>query len=267
MRRGQSRSWSRPRLRVLALTLATVAAALLVTGARGVPEVAAQSGGGAATPDAEGDVGDALYGRDCVYCHGVEGEGSPRGVPIVDAGEAAAHYALVTGRMPLDDPDDIPSRGPVRYTDEEVAALTRHVAGFGDGPRLPAVDWRGADVADGGQLYRLHCGACHGATAIGGALAYDRVAPGLFESEPSVVAAAVVSGPGAMPAFGQDFTDEELAAIVAHVQWLQQREDPGGWPIFRTGRPDEALVALGLAMPLLVAGAAWLARRPGGDAG
>lgn len=264
MRRGQSRSWISPRRRVLALTLATVAAALLVTGVRGVPVVAAQTEAGSAAGDG---LGATLYGRDCVYCHGVEGEGSPRGVPIADAGEAAAHYVLVTGRMPIVDPDEIPSRGPVRYSEEEIDALTQHVDALGYGPELPDVDWRDADVAIGGQLYRLHCGACHGATAVGGALAYDRVAPGLSESGPTVVAAAVVSGPGAMPAFGGDFTDEELGSIVAYVQRLQQRDDPGGWPIFRTGRPDEALVALGLATPLLLLGAAWLARRPGGEAG
>ena len=255
--------------RVLAIVVATVAASLSVAGLRGVDVVAAQepddAPAGERDVDPPGDLGAALYGRDCVFCHGVRGEGSTRGVPIADGGEAATHYALVSGRMPLRDPEAIPRRSPSPYTEEQIDALVAHVAGFGDGPAVPDVDWRGADVALGGHLYRLHCGACHSATGIGGALAFERVAPGLFESEPSVVAAAVVAGPGAMPAFGPDgFTDDELAAIVAYVERLQEPEDRGGWPIFRAGRADEALVALGLALPLLLAAAAWIARRPGG---
>lgn len=197
-----------------------------------------------------------------MYCHGADGQGSPRGLAIDDAGEAAAHYALVTGRMPLDDPDALPTRGPTRYTDEEIAAITAHVAGFGDGPDLPEVQWQTADVAQGGRLYRLHCGACHGATAVGAALAYDRLSPPLFEAEPSVVAAAMVSGPGAMPAFGpHGFTDEELGSIVAYVQQLRSPLDRGGWAIFRGGRPDEALITLGFALPALLVLAGWIARR------
>lgn len=261
---GEQRSTTTNDLR-LALTVAATAAlgALVLTLVRGAEVVAAQTDGGRSASE---DLGEALYGRDCVYCHGPEGEGSPRGIPIDDAGEALAHYALVTGRMPMAEPGDVPRRGPVQYSDREIDALVEHVAGFGEGPELPDVDWRSANVADGGQLYRLHCSACHGATAIGGALAYDRFAPGLFPSEPSVTAAAVVGGPGAMPAFGPTgFTHEELADIVAYVQRIQQPDDRGGWPIFRTGRPDEALVALGIALPTLLAAAAWLARRPGGE--
>lgn len=250
---SQTRRW--PQL----IALAALGIGFTVAGLRDPGAVAAQAG----TDNAPDDVGAALYGRDCVYCHGATGEGSPRGVPIEDAGEATTHYALVTGRMPLDEADAVPSRGPTPYTAEQIAALTAHVAGFGDGPQLPDVDWWDADVAQGGVLYRLHCGACHGATAVGAALAYDRLSPPLFEAEPSVVAAAVVSGPGAMPSFGPDgFTDAELGSIVAYVQELQTPADRGGWPIFRTGRPDEALVALGLALPTLLVLAGWIARRP-----
>lgn len=254
------------RSRVAALVLATVAVAVVLAGWRGVDVVAAAEDG---SPDgvaasAPADLGAALYGRDCVYCHGPEGEGSPRGVPIADTGEAGAHYALVTGRMPINDPEQEPSRSEPRYTDDEIDALVAHVAAFGDGPGLPELAWEDADVARGGHLYRLHCGACHSATGIGGALAYERTAPGLLESEPSVVVAAVLAGPGAMPAFGPDgFTDQELAELVAYVDRVQSPEDRGGWAIFRSGRPDEALIALGLALPLLLVAAAWIARRPG----
>ncbi|MCO8125783.1 c-type cytochrome [Acidimicrobiia bacterium EGI L10123] len=251
---SQARTWTR------LVAVGAVAVGFAIAGLR-APSASAR--GDAEPTAAPGERGAALYGRDCVFCHGAEGQGSPRGVPITDAGEATTHYALVTGRMPLDDPDAVPQRGPTQYSDEDIAAITAHVAGFGDGPTLPDVGWRDADAAEGGRLYRLHCGACHGATAVGAALAYDRRSPPLFDAEPSVVAAAVVSGPGAMPAFGPDgFTDEELGAIVAYVQRLQSPVDRGGWPIFRTGRPDEALIALGVALPVLLVLAGWIARRP-----
>lgn len=246
------------RRRAALLTILTVTASIAITAVRGTATVAAE----AATPRQDQEVGAALYGRDCAGCHGAEGQGTPRGLPLIDAGEATAHYALVTGRMPLRDPEQQPRRGPSPYTDAEIEALTAHVAGFGDGPALPDVDWRDADAARGGVLYRLHCGACHGATGSGSALAYERTAPSLREAEPSVIAAAVVSGPGAMPAFGrQGFTDEELAELVAFVQEIQSPVDRGGWPIFRTGRPDEALVTWFLAVPAVLVAAGWLARR------
>jgi ubiquinol-cytochrome c reductase cytochrome c subunit len=216
-------------------------------------------------PDAEigeGDLGSFLYGRDCAGCHGADGQGSPRGVPLLHAGEALARYSLVTGRMPIGDPREIPDRSPTQYDDDELDALTEHVAALGDGPALPALDWRSGDVPNGGRLYRLHCAACHSVTGIGGALAYERFAPSVMPSEPEVVAAAVVAGPGAMPSFTpQGFTDRDLADLVAYVQEIREPVDRGGWPIFRAGRADEALFTWIVAVPLLLLGLAWLARR------
>lgn len=233
---------------------------VLVSGVLSAVLVAGAADASAQQPDA--GVGEALYGRDCAGCHGADGEGSPRGVPIADAGEAGAHYVLVTGRMPLDDPEDPTRRSPSPYSDEEIAALTDHVARLGDGPALPRVDWRSADVAAGGTLYRLHCGVCHSATAIGGALAFGHVAPSLMESEPSVIGAAVTTGPGAMPAFAPgSFTDAELASVTAYLQEIQDPVDRGGWPMFRSGRPDEALMAWFVAVPALLLVVGWIARR------
>jgi ubiquinol-cytochrome c reductase cytochrome c subunit len=247
--------------------LAAVAALLLGAGLallRGSdPASAAPSAGRQPEPGVvPGELGPFLYGRDCAGCHGDDGEGSPRGIALIGAGEAAAHYALVTGRMPLREPDEEPRRAPPRYTDEEIDALVDHVARFGDGPPLPDVDWRRGDVPNGGELYRLHCGACHSATGIGGALVYSQRAPSLMPAEPSVVAAAVVSGPGAMPSFGpQGFTDDELADLVSYVQEIRTPVDRGGWPLFRAGRVDEGLFAWLLAVPAALLAAAWVARR------
>lgn len=243
---------------VAALVLGVGLAALRSAAqASAAPSRAAQS-----QPAGDEGLGSFLYGRDCAGCHGDDGEGSPRGIALLRSGAAAAHYALVTGRMPLRSPDSEPRRSTPPYSDEEIDALVSHVAGLGDGPALPDVDWQGGDVSNGGELYRLHCGACHSATAIGGALAYSHRAPSLMPSEPSVVAAAVVSGPGAMPSFGpQGFTDDELADLVAYVQEIQTPVDRGGWPIYRAGRSDEGLFAWLVAIPAALLAAGWIARR------
>jgi ubiquinol-cytochrome c reductase cytochrome c subunit len=223
------------------------------------------------TPGREGDLdelideiglGAALYGRDCVYCHGVEGEGAFRGPPLTDAGAASAHFWLTTGYMPIRQTTDPIRRSPTPYDDTEIAALIDHVAGFGDGPDVPEVDIDDADLALGGQLYRLHCAACHSATGIGGAMAFSQFAPDLFASTPTQTVGAMLVGPGAMPAFPQGtFTRNELDAIAAYVDYLQQPDDPGGLSLLRAGRVDEGFAAWGLGVAGLVVVSVWIGRR------
>lgn len=109
--------------------------------------------------------GELLYNQDCASCHGPAGEGSPRGVPLFDAGAASAHFYLSTGRMPIGDPEDQIRRGEPAYSDTEIDAMVAYVASLGDGPPVPDVDTEGADLSVGGQLYRQHCAQCHGASA------------------------------------------------------------------------------------------------------
>jgi ubiquinol-cytochrome c reductase cytochrome c subunit len=265
---GEHHSTWAPTVRLVVAVIAVAAAVSMV---RGVQVAAAQDPVGDRDPIFERDpepeidgeaLGPFIYGRDCAGCHGSDGEGSPRGVPLSHAGEALTHYSLVSGRMPIRDPRQIPERSPTQYDDDEIDALVEHVAALGDGPALPDVDWRSGDIPNGGRLYRLHCAACHSVTGIGGALAFERFAPSVMPSEPTVVAAAVVAGPGAMPSFSpQGFTDQDLADLVAYVQEIQEPVDRGGWAIFRAGRADEALFTWIVAIPALLLGLSWIARR------
>ncbi|CAN5285401.1 c-type cytochrome [soil metagenome] len=219
----------------------------------------AHSTGVPASPPASD--GADLYGRDCSFCHGVEGEGTRQGPSITDTGEAGARYVLVSGRMPIDHPDALIERGPSAYEPEEIDDLVDHVAGLGDGPELPALDLEDADLVEGGRLYRLHCAACHSSTGIGGSLAYDQLSPPLSESEPEVVAGAVLVGPGAMPAFAPgELDDQQVASVAAHVAYLQDPPDPGGFPLGRTGRLGEGLAAWVIGVGALLAAAALIAR-------
>jgi mono/diheme cytochrome c family protein len=69
--------------------------------------------------------------------------------------------------------------------------------------------------SDGEQLYRQSCASCHGGDGQGG------VGPqlaGVVEEKytPTEHTELVLSGKGAMPAFGSTLGDDEIAAIVAY---------------------------------------------------
>lgn len=207
-------------------------------------------------------LGPALYARDCVYCHGPEGQGGARGPSLTATGEAGAHFWLTTGYMPIQNVDEPIGRSLTPYTDEELTALIDHVAAFGEGPPLPDLDVADADLALGGDLYRLHCAPCHSATGIGGALVFDQFAPDLFAATPMQTATAMVNGPGAMPAFPPGaFDGDEIAAIAAYVDHLQDPPDPGGLPLLRAGRVDEGVVAWAVGVAALVTLSVWIGRR------
>lgn len=213
-------------------------------------------------PEAQLDTaGEVLYGRDCAWCHGPSGEGSVRGVPLVDAGAASAHFYLSTGRMPIADPDERIRRSEPAYSATEIDALVAHVASLGDGPPVPDARTDGADLQLGGELYRQHCAQCHGASGVGVALAFDVVAPSVLPSSSTQVAEAMIVGPGAMPRFtGASLTDEETLAVVRYVEELQDRPDHGGLPFARSGRLDELLVAWGLGIGALLLAVRWIAK-------
>lgn len=203
-----------------------------------------------------------LYDRDCASCHGPSGEGSPRGVSLESAGAASAHFYISTGRMPLSHPDERMARSEPIYGDEEIDALVAYVESLGDGPPIPDVDVSGADLADGGVAYRLHCAQCHGSTGVGTALAYGVVAPSLLASTPVHVAESLLVGPGAMPQLAPHVLDEEeVAAVARYVQYLQDPVDAGGAPLARSGRLDETAVAWLGGVAVLVLAAWRIARR------
>jgi quinol---cytochrome-c reductase cytochrome c subunit len=226
----------------------------------------------AAAPSQEGDDGKLAEGRElyltgCSSCHGPNGEGvdAPsglRGPSLIEAGEAGAYYYLSTGRMPLASSEEQPTRKDPAYSPEEIDALVAYIASLDDGPELPEVDTREGDLADGGEIFRANCQACHSASGSGGALSYGRAAPRLSEATPTQVGAAVRSGPGQMPVFGPEtITDEQLDDLARYVEYLQNPSDPGGIPIGRTGPIPEGFVAWLIAIPALLALVGWIGTR------
>jgi ubiquinol-cytochrome c reductase cytochrome c subunit len=211
--------------------------------------------------------GRQLYVVGCASCHGERGEGvRQRGPSLDDTGEAGAYYYLSTGRMPLSDVGDQPTRKEPAYDADEIAALVAYVAGLGDGPTLPEVDLERADLAHGGELFRANCAPCHTAAGGGGALSYGRAAPSLRPSEPSEIAAAVRAGPGEMPVFGEDaLPSDELDDVVRYVRYLAAPDDPGGLPLGRLGPIPEGLVAWLIGMSGLLLAVYWIGSRGTGS--
>lgn len=267
---------SRPRRRTRARRGHLVAGALVALVTLGAtPLLAARSSAG---PQQTGDDDDRdqelvergaqLYATGCSSCHGPDGEGvevddgGAGGPSIVDAGEAGAYFFLSTGRMPLANSEEQPTRKDPAYAPDEIDALVAYVASLGDGPALPQVDTSDADLAEGGRIYRANCQACHSASGSGGALSYGRAAPALQPATDEQVAAAVRVGPGQMPVFGDDaIDDDDLDDLIRYVGFLRTPEDPGGLPIGRTGPIPEGFVAWIVGIPAFLLLTVWIGTR------
>jgi ubiquinol-cytochrome c reductase cytochrome c subunit len=261
--------WAGRLIAVVAVVLVAAAATPVLAGwssvgaARDRRPGTAQDGGGDLLEE-----GRQLYVTGCSSCHGPDGRGvkiehgGAGGPSLENAGEAGAYFFLSTGRMPLANSEEEPTRKEPAYSKHQIEALVAYVASLGDGPKLPTVDLQDADLAAGGQIYRANCQACHSASGSGGALSYGRAAPALGAATSTQVAAAVRVGPGQMPVFGHDvITDDELDDLVRYVDYLKHPEDPGGLPIGRTGPIPEGFVAWLIGIPMFLGLAVWIGVR------
>jgi ubiquinol-cytochrome c reductase cytochrome c subunit len=205
-----------------------------------------------------------VYLRDCATCHGARGEGTPRAPQIASAGGALTDYELTTGRMPIRDAEAPVHRHAPRYPPEQIDALVDYVSSFGGGGvPVPSVNLDGADLARGGELYRLNCAACHSWSGAGGAL-FGREAPPIDRSTPVQVAEVIRTGPGSMPSFGEEsFSDDDVRAVAAYVRELQHPDDRGGNPLLRLGPFPEGALAWGVGIGALLLFVTWVGEREG----
>jgi ubiquinol-cytochrome c reductase cytochrome c subunit len=226
---------------------------------------------GAAPPQANDEPAspaevERTYLADCAICHGSDGRGTNRGPTLVGVGRASLDYYLTTGRMPLPPLADIgtaPERRPPAYRGALIDALVEYTHDLtgGGGPDIPRLLTRAANVARGGELYRLQCAACHAWAGDGGAL-LDRTAPSLHPATSRQTAEAIRAGPGLMPAFGRAaLNDRDLAAVVAYVDYLDDPEDRGGQPLWHLGPMPEGAVALVVGLGTLFVITRWIGDR------
>jgi ubiquinol-cytochrome c reductase cytochrome c subunit len=255
------RAAARTRFVLLVPVLSACAAAVFV-----VPHAKASSTVAQQTPQPEVQ---RIFLADCAICHGADARGTNRGPTLVGVGRASLDYELTTGRMPitnpakfLANPNEVPRHRKPFYSQATITALEdyiQRITGPG-GPPIPSVD-PNADVAPGGELFRLQCAACHAWAGDGGALLH-REAPQLHDATPTQIGEAVRVGPGLMPAFGQAALDDrQLSELVAYVRYLDHPEDLGGDPLWHLGPFAEGFVAWAIGMTFLLFTIRWIGER------
>lgn len=214
-----------------------------------------------ASPSPAPGSGAAIYATNCAACHGPRGEGllGPSLAAAADAGlvagQARVGFALkpvVPGAVTM--PSFVNSLGEAK-----IQLVAEYVATTLSDPSA-----RGASAEQGGDIYRLYCSACHGATARGGALAKGKNAPSLAQYAPAEALAAVILGRSNMPVFaGNTLNVRQQTAVALYVRDLISLARPGGNGLGFVGPVAEgAMTGVGLLVLVLIA--VWLAWGKGG---
>jgi ubiquinol-cytochrome c reductase cytochrome c subunit len=218
--------------------------------------------------------GEELYLRDCAWCHGNGGDGTDRGPDLTSGqnGPAFTDFMLSTGRMPIDDPNELVEHREPVYNDEQIGAIVDYVASLGgEGPGIPDVHPEDGDLGEGLELYQENCAACHAPTLIGAPLTRggtgstgSTIAPDLRAATPTEVAEAMLVGPGGMPVFSEEtFTESQFDSIVAYVEDQKTPNDRGGAPIGRIGPVAEGAVAWIVGLGAMVLLIRWIGTKMG----
>jgi quinol---cytochrome-c reductase cytochrome c subunit len=192
---------------------------------------------------AEAARGRALYAQSCSRCHGEDLQGLPaQGPSLRHAGAAAVDFYLSTGRMPIDNPTDEPTRSTPAFGPADRAALIAYIGAFG-GPAIPQVNPRRGSIARGKEAFTERCAGCHQVVARGG-IVTGAFVPALQDATSRQVAEAVRVGPYLMPHFGPRQVDaHELDDLAAYVRYTRRPDNRGGWGIGNIGPIPEGLVA------------------------
>jgi ubiquinol-cytochrome c reductase cytochrome c subunit len=177
-------------------------------------------------------------------------------------GAAGVHFQVATGRMPLAAPGaQAPSKENI-YSDEDIAAMAAYIASLAPGPAIPTAEqiaYEDADVAYGGELFRINCAQCHQAAGQGGALTQGKYAPSLMQSTPQVIYEAMLTGPQNMPVFSDDtLPTEDKQAIIAYIRQLQDAPSQGGLNLGRFGPVTETVFLFTALFAALIAAAVWI---------
>ncbi len=208
--------------------------------------------------------GRQLFLTGCSSCHGLNAQGGTQGPSLIGVGSAGVEFQVGTGRMPLARPGVQANRKPPKYTEEQIEQLAAYVASLAPGPTTPPLDVEDADLALGGELFRLNCAQCHNFVGTGGALSNGKYAPDLSPATAEEIAAAMRTGPENMPVFGpSQLTDEEVNDIVGYVQYVSESENRafGGNDLGAYGPITEGLAAWVIGVTALVAATVWIGAR------
>jgi ubiquinol-cytochrome c reductase cytochrome c subunit len=224
-------------------------------------------GGGAAASSATGSNNDVAQGRSlfvasCSSCHGMDAQGTSQAPSLIGAGAAAVDFQMSTGRMPAKELSAENERKPVTFTPQQIYEIGSYIESLGGGPTVPdsqQVSVAGADTALGEELFSTNCAQCHGFSGAGGALTYGKTAPPLTLSTNTQIYEAMLTGPEAMPVFGDGtITPAEKRDIIAYIQQTKTETNPGGFSLGRIGTTTEGLVGWLGGIGFLVVIAMWI---------
>ena len=206
--------------------------------------------------------GKDLFQANCSSCHGLEAQGTSQGPSLIGAGAAAVYFQMSTGRMPAKEVGAENERKPVTFTPRQIDDIAGYVASLGGGPPIPTaeqVDPRTGDPGVGSQLFSANCAQCHGFAGAGGALTYGKDAPPLTEATPTQIYEAMLTGPEAMPVFGDgDLPSQAKRDIIAYITQTRVEPNPGGFSLGRTGPVTEGMVIFLGGLGFLVIIALWI---------
>lgn len=223
------------------------------------------------------DTGQQWFQRNCAWCHGDRGQGTPNGPSLLAGqnGPALTDFVLQTGRMPIQDPGDRVERKPPAYSQETIRKIVAYVSTLGaTGPGIPTPDPAAGDLALGLALYQENCAACHSSTGIGGTLAESRSTvpgtvgrrssaeiPSVLRSTAVEIVEAMRTGPGTMPVFdAKTVTNEEADSIARYVLSLRDANQRGGGDLGRVGPVTEGAVAWIVGIGALLLLARWIGK-------
>jgi ubiquinol-cytochrome c reductase cytochrome c subunit len=218
------------------------------------------------------NAGKLLFDQTCSSCHGSRANGvSPSGTATIGpnlqgVGAATVDFWITTGRMPAADIKAIEAeRKPPRLTDKQALQVAAYINSLDPSvPAVPTPHLKGADLADGADLFQLNCAACHTITGAGDALAFGTNAPSLQDKEitPQQVAEALRIGPANMPRFSGNLSDNQLRDVVDYVtQKVQHPDNPGGAGLGGVGPVAEGFIALLLGVGGLALICFWIGER------
>lgn len=205
--------------------------------------------------------GGKLFAANCATCHGTALQGTSEGPTLIGVGEAAVHFQVSTGRMPLAASGPQAEIKPPQFTEEQTEALYTFVGSKSPGPGLPDEETIAGDgdAALGGELFRINCAMCHNVAGAGGALTQGKFAPSLAGVTSTHVYEAMVTGPQNMPVFNNNnLTLEDKANIITYLQFLDENPSPGGFDLGNLGPVSEGLFIWIFGLGAIVAITIWL---------
>ncbi|MDD2817587.1 MAG: c-type cytochrome [Candidatus Nanopelagicales bacterium] len=244
------------------VALGLLLAALVAVGGGYAAIANVQPAQASASSQTQVEEGKKLYLAGCSSCHGMEAQGSANGPTLIGVGAAAVDFQVSTGRMPMAAPGAQAVAKANTYTQEQVAALAAYVASLAPGPAIPTaeqIDFEGADVAQGGVLFRTNCAQCHQAAGQGGALTQGKYAPNLMQATPTEIYEAMITGPQNMPVFSDGTLPvDDKKKILAYIDDLQNASSPGGLDLGRLGPVTEGLFLWTAVFAALIGAAIWI---------